>query len=124
MTFDREKFIRGSKKHCLCIHALFTKRKSASLSTLLVSDAKTPAALNKATGVWILGDDGPALARVTGGTAVEAALRAVIARGGVVGGNGSVARALTKVMITTGDPHATVSTGLDLELAKIVSLQG
>ena len=59
--------------------------------------------------MWILGDDGPGLARDIGGTPVEDALRAVIARGGVVGGNGSVARALTAVMITSGDPHARVS---------------
>ncbi len=82
---------------------------------MLVSSDQLDAAahaLSDATCAWLAGDavDMAALS----GTAVEKALQALVERGGVIGCNGSVSSALSKVMITGGNGHAELGTGLDL----------
>ena len=72
------------------------------------------APLRAATGAWITGSDPAAFVAAYRGTPVEPALRDIVGRGGVVGGNGAVTRAMTRTMITNGDTKATVGSGLDL----------
>lgn len=78
------------------------------------TEPKNLAQLAKATGVWILGDDATGFADAMRRSPVEKALQALIARRGVLGCNGPVVRALSKVMIRGGKPHAEVGVGLDL----------
>ncbi|MFO0892578.1 MAG: cyanophycinase [Isosphaeraceae bacterium] len=69
------------------------------------------AAVDEATGVWFSGGD---QSRITGaylGTAVEKALRALLERGGVIGGTSAGAAIMSRVMITGGQETATVGTG-------------
>lgn len=70
--------------------------------------------LREASAVWIDAESGALFAEVFQGTLVEAALIALIARGGVIGSNGEVSRALSKVMISGGHPQASLAVGLDL----------
>ena len=105
---------------------LLRARKTASLqvihnrSRLAANSPEFGAPLREATGVWIDGDDGTTFAEVFQGTAVESALRGMIARSGVVGSNGGTSRALAKVMITAGNPHAAVGIGLDLVPGSVI----
>ena len=98
----------------------FTKRKAKSLDGIHADSKEAAGAadlgapIGKATGVWIVGDRGSKFAEVFRGTPIETALREVIARGGVIGGNGDITRALTKVMIESGQSKAVIGTGLDL----------
>lgn len=95
----------------------FLTRKVASIHSLIVSERnpdKTFAALDKTRAVWIVGGSATEFAARFQGTKVEAQLRRVIARGGVIGGNGAVTRALTRVMIQSGEKSAEVGTGLEL----------
>lgn len=58
--------------------------------------------LEKATGVWIGGGAQGRLTDVYGGTKVEAALKRVLERGGVIGGTSAGASVMSKCMIRTG----------------------
>ncbi|MEE2887924.1 MAG: hypothetical protein VX951_10905, partial [Planctomycetota bacterium] len=97
--------------------ATWKKHQTAQCTSLTWQDVSRPAGLaqlSKATGVWILGDSGNDFADATQGTPVEQALRDLIARSGVLGCNGGIVRALGKVMIRDGQPHAKVRAGLAL----------
>ena len=67
-----------------------------------------------ATGVWIGGGKQATLAAIYGGTEVERQLKALIARGGVVGGSSAGAAIMTRVMIQGGRTEATEGRGFDL----------
>ncbi len=67
--------------------------------------------LDDATGVWFSGGDQSRVTEVYLGTAVERALHAVLARGGVLGGTSAGAALMSRVMITGGQERATVGTG-------------
>jgi cyanophycinase len=67
-----------------------------------------------ATGVWIGGGSQAALTATYAGTEVERQLRALLARGGVVGGSSAGAAAMTRVMIADGRGEAVVGRGLGL----------
>src|SRR5262249_25462749 len=70
--------------------------------------------LTEATGVWLSGGDQSRLIDAYHGTAVEKELRKVMQRGGVIGGTAAGARALSAVMIVSGNPDAKVGPGLGL----------
>jgi cyanophycinase len=65
----------------------------------------------EATGVWFSGGDQSRVTEAYLGTAVERALRAVLDRGGVIGGTSAGAALMSRVMITGGHDKATVGTG-------------
>ncbi len=67
--------------------------------------------LEEATGVWFSGGDQSRVTAAYLGTAVERALRAVLDRGGVLGGTSAGAAIMSRVMITGGSDRATVGTG-------------
>ena len=67
--------------------------------------------LEEATGVWFSGGDQSRVTEAYLGTAVERALRAVLERGGVLGGTSAGAAIMSRVMITGGQDKATVGTG-------------
>jgi cyanophycinase len=60
--------------------------------------------LDRATGVWIGGGAQGRLTDIYGGTKVEAALKRVLERGGVIGGTSAGASVMSKCMIRSG-PH-------------------
>ena len=70
--------------------------------------------LEEATGVWLSGGQQSLLSERYAGTLVEEKLRAVLDRGGVVGGSSAGAAAMTKVMIEQGSDEAIESRGFDL----------
>jgi cyanophycinase len=68
----------------------------------------------KATGVWLGGGDQLKLAATYAGTEVERQLKALIDRGGVVGGSSAGAAVMSKVMISRGRRSAVEADGFDL----------
>lgn len=72
------------------------------------------APLQEATGVWFGGGQQSRIAEAYVGTAVEREIRAVLARGGVVGGTSAGAAVQSKVMIAGGNPVPQIATGFDL----------
>jgi len=70
--------------------------------------------LSLATGVWLGGGDQLTLAETYSGTPVERQLKALVERGGVVGGSSAGAAAMTKVMISRGRRAAEEAGGFDL----------
>lgn len=72
------------------------------------------APLKEATGVWLAGGEQSRLADTYLGTAVEREIKAVLARGGVVGGISAGAAIQSKVMIAGGNPEPKMATGFDL----------
>jgi len=70
--------------------------------------------LTEATGVWLTGGDQVFLTNAYLGTAVQAELSAVLARGGVVAGTSAGAAVMSGVMIAGGKTKAEVSRGFDL----------
>ena len=70
--------------------------------------------LDQATGVWLSGGEQSWLSDHYAGTLVEDKLKAVIGRGGVVGGSSAGAAAMTKVMIQQGLEDAVEGVGFDL----------
>jgi cyanophycinase len=69
--------------------------------------------LADATGVWMTGGDQMFLTRAYLGTLVEKQLKALLARGGVIGGTSAGAAVMSGVMIAGGFPRADVSQGFD-----------
>jgi cyanophycinase len=67
--------------------------------------------LQKATGVWLAGGDQNRLLAIFGGTRVERELKAVLRRGGVIGGTSAGASAPSDLMMT-GEPEAGRGFGL------------
>ena len=76
--------------------------------------------LDQATGVWLSGGTQSWLSEHYAGTLVEQKLRAVIDRGGVIGGSSAGAAAMTKVMIEQGVEEATEGIGFDLFQGAII----
>jgi cyanophycinase len=70
--------------------------------------------ITAASGVWLGGGKQSRLADTYADTLVETELKAVLERGGVVGGNSAGAAAMTSVMISHGWKKAELSRGLDL----------
>jgi|GEM_PF-1796074 len=69
--------------------------------------------LAQATGVWMTGGDQCYLTDAYLGTAVQAGLREVLNRGGVVAGTSAGAAVMSGVMITGGQTKADVGQGFD-----------
>ena len=70
--------------------------------------------LADATGVWIGGGKQLALTNAYLGTEVERQLKALLDRGGVIGGTSAGAAVMTRVMIASGRTEAVLSRGFDL----------
>jgi cyanophycinase len=77
------------------------------------SDA-TAELLADATGVWISGGDQSVLSENCVGTEVERQLKALLDRGGAIGGTSAGAAIMTRVMIASGREDAAVEHGFDL----------
>jgi cyanophycinase len=73
-----------------------------------------------ATGVWISGGDQSRLSATYVDTEFERQLKALLARGGVIGGSSAGAAVMTRVMITGGRSRATLGKGFDLLPAAVV----
>ena len=69
--------------------------------------------LTEATGVWFDGGRQSFLTEAYLGTEVEQQLRALLDRGGVIGGTGAGAAVMSRVMIAGGQTKADVSQGFD-----------
>jgi len=67
--------------------------------------------LTVATGVWLAGGDQDRLTTAYRGTLVEKELHKLLSRGGVIGGTSAGASAMSGVMITGGNPIASVGNG-------------
>lgn len=78
------------------------------------------APLREATGVWISGGKQATLAAMYGETEVEKQLKAVLDRGGVVGGTSAGAAVMTSVMIQSGRTEAIAGRGFGLLADAIV----
>lgn len=76
--------------------------------------------ISKAKGVWICGGQQSRLANAYQGTDVEAALRKLLARGGVIGGTSAGAAIMTRVMIESGNHTPVIAKGIDLLPGAIV----
>lgn len=76
------------------------------------NDETFVAPLQSATAVWISGGRQSQIAAAFSGTRVERELRALLARGGVVGGTSAGAACLSRVMIVRGRIHETPGLGL------------
>ena len=70
--------------------------------------------LEQATAVWFVGGQQSRLSEVYVGTRVEDALKELLGRGGVIGGNSAGAAIQSRLMIARGNPDATLMRGLDL----------
>lgn len=80
-----------------------------------IADTEAFAApLRRATAVWLSGGDQSRLAEAYGGTAVEAEILAVLARGGAVGGTSAGAAIQSPVMIAGGNPNPDLARGFAL----------
>jgi cyanophycinase len=69
------------------------------------------APLRNATGIWFGGGVQSRITDAYLGTKTEEALREVLRRGGVIGGTSAGAAIMTEVMITGGNPEATIGPG-------------
>jgi cyanophycinase len=74
-------------------------------------DPKFVKPLLDASAVWFPGGDQILLTDAYKGTAVERAVRAVLDRGGVVGGTSAGAAVMSEIMIRSGNPVAEVGAG-------------
>lgn len=70
--------------------------------------------LQRATAVWISGGDQRRLAERYLGTNVEAELKRVVKRGGIIGGTSAGSAIATSVMISGGREMPVIASGLDL----------
>lgn len=70
--------------------------------------------LQEATGVWLSGGEQSRLAACYVGTPVESELKALLARGGVIGGSSAGAAVMSRVIILSGRDTATLEQGLGL----------
>ena len=77
------------------------------------NDAEFVRPLTEATGVWFGGGRQSYLTEAYLGTEVERQLKALLDRGGVIGGTSAGAAVMTRVMITGGRTTADVGQGFD-----------
>ena len=85
-----------------------------TLDRRLANDPAFVRPLTVATGVWIGGGHQSRLSQAYADTAVERELKALLARGGVIGGTSAGAGVMSRVMIVKGRDQAEVGRGLDL----------
>jgi cyanophycinase len=78
--------------------------------------------LTEATGVWLAGGDQSLLAAAYHGTLVEAELRRLLARGGVIGGTSAGAAVMSQVMIAGGTTVAELGEGFGLLPGVVVDM--
>ncbi len=78
------------------------------------SDPRTLGLLDDATGIWLGGGNQGMFEKLYAGTALEDCLRAILDRGGAVGGSSAGAAALCKAMIAGGHQVAVEGRGFDL----------
>jgi cyanophycinase len=78
------------------------------------------APLAEATGVWLTGGDQSFLTRAYLGTAVQKQLKALLSRGGVIGGTSAGAAVMSGVMITGGQTKASVGEGFDFLAGAVI----
>ncbi len=96
------------------------KRQIASLrlfhtrSRVEADDLEFTRPLAEATGVWIGGGLQAKLTQAYLGTDVERQLKALLARGGVIGGTSAGAAVMSRVMITSGRTEAMLGEGFGL----------
>ena len=103
-----ESFLEGWKKLGVKDVSIFhAKTKDEANDPAFVKPLAT------ATGVWFSGGDQSRITERYLGTATEKGLRALHARGGVIGGTSAGAAIMSGVMITGGNPVATTGTGFD-----------
>ena len=76
--------------------------------------------LRDATAVWFSGGDQNQLIAAYRGTAVEREFRALLARGGVIGGTSAGAAVMSDVMIQGGNPRAEVGHGFGFLTGAVV----
>lgn len=95
-------------------------RGAVSVKVLHTTDRKVAdteefvAELKEASGVWIGGGSQTRLSNVYAGTAVERELKALLARGGVVGGTSAGAAIQCQTMIAHSKPVPVMGVGFDL----------
>ncbi len=77
------------------------------------NDPAYAAVLADATGVWFGGGRQSLLVDAYRGTEVEKQLRALLARGGVIGGTSAGAAVMSRLMITSGRDEARLGEGFD-----------
>ncbi|MEO6807548.1 MAG: cyanophycinase [Isosphaeraceae bacterium] len=101
--------------HGLASVALFHARSRAE-----ANDPEFVRPLADATAVWIGGGLQDRLTEVYSGTEVERQLRALLDRGGVIGGNSAGAAVMTRVAILDGRDNAVVGQGFDFFQGAVV----
>jgi cyanophycinase len=84
------------------------------------NDAAFAVPLTTATAVWFDGGEQARLERAYIGTRVEAGIRAVLERGGVIGGSSAGAAIMSRVMIRGGKTRPRIGTGFDLLAGAII----
>ena len=89
-------------------------------SRVKANDAGFVKPLAEATGVWFGGGLQTSLTEVYLGTEVERQLKALLERGGVIGGTSAGAAVMTRVMIARGRTKADVSQGFDFLQGAVV----
>src|SRR5262249_47283000 len=77
----------------------------------IADDPKFTQPLTTATGVWFIGGHQERLTKTYLGTRTEKAIKAVLKRGGVVGGTSAGAAIMSPVMILGGNPQALLGPG-------------
>ncbi|WP_165219035.1 cyanophycinase [Aquisphaera insulae] len=102
----REEYLDPWKKHGLESLTLLHTRSRESANAPGFAEP-----IDRATAVWVSGGDQSRVTDAYLGTAVEKALRALLDRGGVIGGTSAGAAIMSRVMITGGREKATVGTG-------------
>jgi cyanophycinase len=85
-----------------------------TLDRRVANDPEFVRPLTEATGVWIGGGHQSRLSDAYAGTAVERELKAVLARGCVIGGTSAGAGVMSRVMIVKGRDEAELGRGFDL----------
>lgn len=111
---------RTSEAELSSLIQLWRERGMGRVSILHTTDrqrANTPEfaeVLDEATAVWIGGGQQSRLAAVYQGTETEQRLQQFVAAGKVIGGTSAGAAIQSRVMIQSGNPVPTLSTGFDL----------
>ncbi len=103
---DEEGFLEPWRKYSPASLTLLHTR-----SREKANDPAFVATIALGTGVWLGGGDQTDLVKAYGGTAVEREFKALLGRGGVIGGTSAGAAVMSDVMIEGGNPTAQVGRG-------------
>lgn len=101
----------------------YTPASLTLLHTRSRDKANVPAfskSIDEATAVWLSGGDQVRLTEAYRGTAVETALKALLKRGGVIGGTSAGAAVMSDVMIEGGNPKAIVGRGFGFVSSAVI----